>query len=296
MLLLKRVENILDKSGFDYCEYTEWYSGCFDIAARRNFTLFLKILDNVDSFQETQANNLKIIAEDIDATVALVGTHTRREWLKNDVLYERFDIPTFNPSTLENIVVNDSMPMIYRFRGGLFAEIDAEKLKRSREDAGLSQSQLAKSVGVTKKNIYEHERQNKKAMIEAVEKIEKLIGEVAKPLDIQKSYSFEKNKSQDKFELLVSKDLRSIGFDTDFTYQTPFNIVARESKMLVISKADDSRKKIEKSAPFIAQLSSVTRIPAVAITKEELSIDIPSIQEKELRELEKPRDIRKFIK
>ncbi|MBI3190989.1 hypothetical protein HYZ41_04785, partial [archaeon] len=81
MLLLKQVENILEKGGFDYCEY----SGCFDIAASRRFTLFLKVLDNVDSFQETQANNLKIISDDLDATVGLVGTHTRREHLQNNI-------------------------------------------------------------------------------------------------------------------------------------------------------------------------------------------------------------------
>lgn len=291
-MLLKRVENILDKGGFDYC----FYDGCFDLAARRNFTLFLKVLDNVDSFQEKQANNLKIIAEDIDATIALIGTHTRREVLKDDILYERFDVPTFTPNTLEDIIVNEATPILYRFRGGLFAEVDAKKLRDKREKIGLSMSQLAESVGVTKKSIYEHEHQNKKAQIDIVEKIEELLGEVTNPLALRKTYFFEKNEPHERFEMIVSKDLHKIGFDTELVYQTPFNIVAHEKKMLVISKADEKRKHIEKSIPFITQLSDLTKIPAVAITKEELNIDIPSIQEKELRAMQKPRDIRKFIK
>ncbi len=292
MLLLKHVENILDKGGFDFCEY----NGCFDIAARRNFTIFLKILDNVDSFQETQANNLKIIASDMDATIALVGTHTRRESLKDNILYDRFDVPTFTPQMLENIVVNDTLPMLYRFRGGLFAEIDSEKLRNKREIAGLSQAELAKTIGVSKKNIYEHEHQDKKSMIEIVERIEEMIGEVTNPLAIQKLYSFEKNEPQDRFEMLVSKDLRNIGFATDLVYQTPFNILAHEKKMLVISKTGDNKRKIEKSIPFVQKISSITQTPAVAITKEEMNIDMPHIVEKDLKYMQKPGDIKKLIK
>lgn len=292
MLLLQKVENILEKGGFDYC----LYGGCFDIAARKSFTIFLKVLDNVDSFQETQANNLKIIAEDTDATVALVGTHTRRESLKDNIVYERFDVPTFTPNTLETIVVSRAMPVTYRLRGGLFVEIDAEKLRSRREKSGLSQSALAKSVGVTKKSIYEHEHQDKKALLDIAEKIEDTVGEVSNPATIKKRYSFEKNRPKDRFESIVSRDLERIGFSTDLIHQTPFNIVAHEKRMLVISKAGEKKKSMEKSVPFVAQLSSITGIPAVAITKEEMRMDIPSIQEKELREMKNPRDIRKFIK
>jgi putative transcriptional regulator len=293
MQLLRHVEDILDRGGFDYCEYNY---GCFDIAARRKFTLFLKVLDNVDSFQETQANNLKIIAGDVGATIALVGTHTRRETLEDSVLYERFDVPTMSPDTLESIVANDAAPIIYRARGGLFAEIDANKLRKNREKAGLSMSQLAESVGVSKKNIYEHEHESKKAVLDVVEKIEKLIGEITSTAAIDKSYSFEKNQPHDRFETIVSKDLKRIGFSSDLVHQAPFNIVAKEKKIMVLSKADAKARRIEKDAPFMAQLSSVTRVPAVAIANEEMNLDIPSIPEKKLREMQKARDIRKFIK
>ncbi|MCX6815507.1 MAG: helix-turn-helix domain-containing protein [Candidatus Aenigmarchaeota archaeon] len=290
-MLLQRVEKILEKGGFDYCEY----NGCFDIAATKRFTFFLKVLDNVDSFQESQANNLKIISKDLDVTISLIGTHTRREFLQDNIIYDRFSVPTLTPNTLEKIIVNGAMPTIYRFRGGLFTEVDAAKLRKNREASGLSQSQLAEKVGVTKKNIYEHERENKNASLNMVKKIEEAIGEVTNPVPLQKKYPFEKNKPHDRFEFVVSKDLEKIGFDTDLIYQTPFNIVAHEKKMLIMSKADDNKRKVEKMAPFMSQLSHVTKIPAVAITKEELDIDIPSISEKELKDM-KIKDLKKFIK
>jgi putative transcriptional regulator len=291
VLIFKRVEKILDNSGFNYC----LYEGCFDIAASRDFTVFLKILTNVDSFQENQANNLKIISENMDAAIGLVGIHTRREELKDNIVYERFDVPTFTPNTLENILVNDIAPVICRFRGGLFAEINAEKLRKNRQAAGLTQSDLAEHVGVTKKSIYEHEHEDKKADLGVVKKIEKYIGSVVNPQSLMKKYSFQRNEPHERFEAVVSKDLRGIGFGTDIIYQTPFNIVAKERKMLIMSRADDNSRKIKKAAPFISQISDITKVPAVAITKEEINIDIPSISEKELREM-KMRDIKKFIK
>ena len=292
MLLLRRVEKILEKGGFDYCEC----DGCFDIAASRRFTLFLKVLDNVDSFQETQANNLKIISDDLDATVSLVGTHTRREHLQDNIIYDRFGIPTLTPDTLENIIVNASLPSVYRFRGGLLAEIDSKKLREKRIEASMTQSELANAVCVTKKSIYEHEHSNKKASLDIAEKIEEIIGEVTNSLSIKKKYVFDKNTARDSFEVVVSKDLKKMGFDTDLIYQTPFNIVAHERKMLIMTKADNNIKKIEKTAPVIHEISSVIRVPAVAVTKEEMNLDIPSIPEKSLRGMKTPREIRKFIK
>jgi putative transcriptional regulator len=154
MQIMNDVEKSLERGGFEHCRC----EGCFDIAARRDFTIFLKVLNNVDSIQESQANNLKIISKGFDAAVAVVGLRTRRESLRDNVVYERFDIPTFTPPTLENIIANDRLPYIYRRRGGFFAEIDPARLKAGRQKAGLSQAGLADRVGVTKKNIYEHER------------------------------------------------------------------------------------------------------------------------------------------
>lgn len=292
MLIMKEVECILDKGGFEYCRY----DGCFDIAATRDFTLFLKILGNVDSFQESQATNLKILSRDFNATVAIVGVHTRRENLENNILYERFEIPTFTTATLENIVVNDMFPFLYRFRGGLFAEINPEKLRARRARAGLTQQELADEVGITKKNVYEHEHARKKAVHVTVKRIEKLIGKVTDPLNLRADFSHVVNEPKERFERIVYKDFRRIGFYADFVGQTPFNIVAKNHSIMIVSKADENRKRIEKDVPHILMFSEVMDLPAIAVTKEKMDLDIPTIKEEELREIRYVKDLKKMLR
>ena len=58
---MRDVESMLGNNGYDYSEFT----GCFDIAARRQLPteniLLLKVLENVDSFMEDHANNLSTV-------------------------------------------------------------------------------------------------------------------------------------------------------------------------------------------------------------------------------------------
>jgi len=291
-MLINDVEDVLEKAGFDYC----LCDGCFDIAAQRDFTIFLKVLGNVDSFQESQATNLKIISRDFDAAVAVVGLHTRRENLIDNIVYERFDIPTFTPGTLENIVINEMFPSIYRSRGGLFTEINPIKLRKMREKAGLSQSELARQVGVTKKSIYEHEKERKKALFGIVKRIEMIIGNVSDPLVLDFEYSDARNAPKETFERQVLYDLKRIGFATDVVYQTPFNIVAKNHRIMLLSRADENRKRIEKTIHRVSELSNLTDIPALAVTRDEMDLDIPTLQEKELRHMRSTRDLRKILK
>ncbi len=292
MLIMEEVENILEKGGFEYCTY----DGCFDIAATRDFTLFLKILGNVDSLQERQARNLKILSRDFSATVAVVGIRTRRENLENNIIYDRFEIPTFTPSTLENIILNDIFPFLYRFRGGVFAEINPAKLKDARENAGLTQKQLAEKAGITKKNVYEHEHARKKALYSSVRKIEKEVGNVTDPLVLRTDFSNIVNGPKDRFEKMVYDDFKRIGFSTDSVSQTPFNIVAKSQRIMIVSKADKNKKRIEKDIPHIIAFSDIMDLPAIAVTKDDMYLDIPTIKEKELREINSIKELRKMLK
>jgi putative transcriptional regulator len=289
-MLLKQVEGVLEKGGFDYC----LSEGCFDIAAQRDFTMFLKVLGNVDSFQEAQATNLKVVSQGFGATVALIGLHTRRETLRDNIVYDRFDIPTLTPTTLESMLVNDMMPLVYRARGGLFSEISPEKLRQARERAGLTQQELADRVGISRKSIYEHEHEKKKAVLEVVKKIESLVGSVSEPADIRVAYPAVE-RAGDGFERLVAGDLRKIGFSTDIVYQTPFNILAREGTSLILSKADENRKRLEKSVDHISGIADLMDVPALAVTKDDTELGIPTVTEKDLRTLN-TRDLRRLLK
>lgn len=290
-MLLKDIEEVLGENGFDYCEY----SGCFDIAAKNQHEfVLLKVLDNVDSFQEEQANNLKVLSRNLDAKALVVGSHTRRERLSDNIVYDRFDVPTVNLRTLDNIL-HGLLPFIYRYRGGLFTEIDPAGLKKSREDMGLSQSELASKAGVTKKSIYEHEKKRLRIVHKTAVRLEKILkSRIIRTVDISTPYAVE-GAPRSSFESNISKKFRSIGFGTDSVYQTPFNLIAKDKSFMLISDVEESKKQIEKNLPHISSFANLAGKSAVIITKEEINTSVPSISEKELAQM-KTKDIKRMIR
>src|SRR3989344_5270577 len=127
-MMLEHVERLLDDKGYSTCRY----NGCFDIVARKRNLLLLKLLKNVDSLMKSQANNLKIISNNLDANPVLIGEHTSVERLKNGIVYERFEIPTVSVETFENLIVNEIFPKFYRDRGGMYVEADPKILRAAR--------------------------------------------------------------------------------------------------------------------------------------------------------------------
>lgn len=291
-MLVENIENILNKGGFQYFEC----SGCFDIIAKRKELMIIKILNNVDSLLESQANDMKILARSLNATPCLIGTSTRRENLKNDVVYQRFGIPTFTADTLKSIIENDA-PFVYSSRGGLFAEIDPEKLKSKRMESGLTQAKLAEIVGVNKKSIYEHEKSVKGASYVIVEKIEDAIGDVRKMKGMEIDYENIKNKPTDTFQKIASSDLKKIGFETNFVYHSPFNIIAEQpdKDFIIFSDAEKSGNRVEKNLSHIKNFSKISKKSVLIITQDEKEFDLPTIKESDLRVMSNA-ELKNFVK
>ncbi|MBI4170513.1 MAG: helix-turn-helix domain-containing protein [Candidatus Aenigmarchaeota archaeon] len=290
--IVKRVENVLDKMGYDYCDYF----GCFDIAAKKGRKLILiKVLSNVDSIQEEQATSIKTISSNLDSTALIVGEKTRRQELEEDIIYNRFDIPTMSIETVENIFSHESKPLVIRRRGGFFVEIDAGLLKKKRQAHDLTQAKLAEKVGTTKKCIYEHEKTNKKAAQETAEKIESFLGKVSVPVSLEWYMESTNTKPKGSFESMVSRHFNSIGFETSHVYQAPFNIIAKSKEIMILSEAQENSEKIEKILSEMISFSKLVRKPIIAITKEEAELDIPTVRAKDLKNCS-ARDIKKLVK
>ncbi len=292
--MMPEIEHVLEENNYDYC----LYSGCFDVAANKmnNLTeniLLLKVLENVDSFLEDQAANLSAISNNINANALLVGRKTRTEKLQNSIVYERFNIPTVNIHTLE-MILEGNVPYIFRTRGGLFSEINPEKLKSARKAAGLSQKGLADEIGITKKSIYEHESKRMRAELHTVEKLEQFLDEdVSEPVSLHTNNTDIQPKGN--FEKTVSGYLNKIGFSTNFVYKSPFNIIATSDNLLVISDAEEKSDRAKKKAPKMAEFISVINKPGIVVTKEEVSLDLPTVTEKHLKSMNL-RDIEKLLR
>lgn len=290
----QEVQKFLEKS--DYVTYE--YHGCFDIAARKDILLLLKILLNIDAFQNEQAKNLKIISNNLDAYPLLIGIQTNREKLKRGIVYERFEMPTVSLQTFENLICNNIFPRIYRDKGGLYVEIDSEILKETRKRKNFTQRELAEAVGINKKVIYEHEKKQLRMLLNIAERIEHILSEkIIQPADIFKRYE-EHGYPKDNLEKNVGKNLQNLGFRTDFVKQAPLDVFARE-KALIISDVEANKRKIMRRAVYLKDFIDVVKRPAILITeksKEEEISGIPVIERRELEGLDRKELIKRAKK
>ncbi|MFH0929570.1 MAG: helix-turn-helix domain-containing protein [Candidatus Aenigmatarchaeota archaeon] len=290
----QQVKMFLEKSDYVICEYR----GCFDIAAQKNVLLLLKILLNVDSFQQEQARNLKIISNNLDAHPMLIGVQTTREKLKHGIVYERYDLPTLSLKTFEDLICSSIYPRIYRDRGGLYVEIDSDVLKDSRKRKGLTQRELAEAVGINKKAIYEHEKKQLRMMLDIAEKLERILdNRIITKTEVFKKYE-EHGKPEGTLEKMVGNNLEKLGFKTDYVKQAPFDVFARE-RALVISNIEINKRKMIKNAADLRDFIKVVKKPAVMITdktEEEEIHGIPVIDKAELESMEKKDLIKKAKK
>ncbi|MFQ6009718.1 MAG: helix-turn-helix domain-containing protein [Candidatus Aenigmatarchaeota archaeon] len=281
--LLDRTERILQDEGYVTCRYR----GCFDIAAKKHRLLFLKVLQNIDSFSEEQARNLSILAKNMAATMFLIGENTTRENLQEGIVYERFGIAAVCFETFRLFLKEGIFPRIYRKRGGLFVSINRDTLREMRKSRGLTQMELAEMVGISKKAIYEHEARNLKMLLSIAQRIEDVLEKkIIKNIDISKIGVGGQGKPGDMLEKKVGGDLEKLGFSIDFVKQAPVDIVAKKEALLV-SDVEADKKRLKKRTEELKGFIGVAQKPAVVITEDikDRDSEIPIVQRKELGEM-----------
>ena len=140
---------------------------CFDIAAKGKRLLLLKILPNIDSLRESQAKELKSLAAILGAIPLVIGEHSKSYQLEAGLVYDRYRIAVISHETLRG-VLNGLSPRKRFYKGRIVAEIDGSKL------AGISPTELAKELHVTRETIYSY-RQGGKMDFEKAKKVESLL-------------------------------------------------------------------------------------------------------------------------
>lgn len=292
--LKKDVEKFLEEAGYVICEYR----GCFDIAAKKDKLLLIKVLSNIDSFLPEQAKNLKIISTNLSANPMIVGQTMTREKLKEGIVYERFDVPTVSIGTFENLICNRIFPRMYRDRGGLYVEVDSDVLKERRQRKNLTQMELAEMVGINKKVIYEHEKKSLRMLLDIADKLEGILNKrIIKSAEPFKRFE-EHGEPKSNMEKSVGSDLKKLGFEVDYVKQTPCDVLAKE-KSTILSKIEPSKRKLKRSAETLRGFVRVTKRPAILLTtdvKVEDLLGIPVIRMKKLKEIEDKEELLELAK
>lgn len=297
--LVERVLDILKRSSFAISMACHGKS-CFDFLARRSMLLLLiKVLINIDTLTYEQAQEMFIISRNFSAYPLIVGIKTKQADMEEDVVYERFKIFAITPETLENILVYNTLPLIFSYRGGYYVRIDGEALKKVREERNLSLGDVAERIGVSRKTIYEYEHGNMCATLNTAIKLEELFEvSLAKPIEIFMSRDLEFSHSTVSKNSELKK-LENIGFEVFPVKKAPFNALTKGEDEVLLTRVQLSSHRLEAKAKILRSISHTVNTQAFFIirkTKQRCIKGIPVVKKSELEEMQDARELIELIR
>lgn len=290
--LLRIVESILRGTGFKVAKM-EFKGSCFDLAASRLFLLlFVKVLQNIDSLTEEQAEDLKRLAKLFEASPLIVGLRSKNEELEEGVVYERHGIYALNPQTLYDILVENELPAIFAERGGFYVRVNGEYLRELRERHGYSIGELAELLGISRKSLQNYEREEQAMSIEVALRLEELFDvPLAKPIDVlnAKVEAKMETKPETELEKEIFRRLEDFGMGVVKIKKAPFDAISREEGVKILTGISERKtSSTVKRAQMVNEVSKIIQSDGLFIlekTKTEVVGEIPLIPKEKLNEI-----------
>ncbi|WP_304124589.1 transcriptional regulator [Methanosphaera cuniculi] len=234
---------------YDFQTSNIYDRSCFDILARRDdILIILKIYKNIDSLTQTQAEELSKVAGTFLASPIIIGLKSKHNYLEEDVVYERYELPVISPQTLCNIIANEIHPEILSKRGGYYVKVNGELLKQMREKYDLSLKELADLSHVSRETIYKYEQGNSQTYPETLLMLEEILNtNLAVDINLFESDYY---KSLDR-KIKEPRELIKLGYDVKSSNKTPFDAISErklENKKLnkLKEKLDNTLLEVEK--------------------------------------------------
>lgn len=273
--------------------------GCFDIAAKRDKTMLVKALTNVDGLNPEQARSLRAISYFVSAYPFVVSIKTNRSFLTNDMIYTRFNVPVVTPQMFENIIEDEAYSS-KSAKGRHTVEINTDALRTKRYELKFTIEELATLIGVSKKALYEIENKRTDPTEKTARKLERAL-----KIKLRNIYSphatehedVETISSETPLQKTVNKELNRIGVENSPVQHAQFEIVGKES-FSVITGLSTNTKKTKRAADSIKKLSDIFDSNAFFVAKhaEEKSVGgVPILLEEELPEIESAKELKKVI-
>ena len=302
--LLTTIREILGDAGFSVSDpYTIRLPG-FDIVARRGTTLLIvKAFANIDGLTEDVATELRTLSMLLKATPLLIGEKNGVGALENDVVYFRFGIQAVTLETFKNHVVENMPVRAYAAPGGLYVNLDPEKIKRLRQEQNISPGMVARHVRVSRRTVSMYE-DGMNARIEIANRIEELFEQpVTTPIDlftfiqqaeviqpVQREQAPKKDLQSEVFSHLENVGYKVIPMD-----RCPFEALSKEREKILLTCVQEYNKRLREKAHILSSIARITERYAVVFTDKDVSTKnmegTPIIMKKELKKIRDPEDV-----
>lgn len=281
-----------------------WTSSSFDLAARKDILLMIKIALNIDKISTELIDDLKLIAFFFNGVPIVLGKETRSDPLREDVVYERQGIPAMSLLTFKRLLRKDQIHIVSR-KGGFFVKVDKDKIHELRVKKSLSLQEVATELGVSRKAVYLFEHADHIKEQNALQ-LEKLFQDsVTLPIDIF-NWEIEPEKSPPSieptdFQAEIKEIFQDLGYDTYWAKKAPFDAIAAEmdpsktnaeGRALITGLSLSHKMRIYNRLQIISEISKVARRLSMFIIDEGKLPPIENVLILQKAILEKMKDIR----
>nr|MDO8082240.1 transcriptional regulator [Candidatus Freyarchaeota archaeon] len=304
-----RITDILLRADYSVAENTDFRSSCFDIVARKGLTLLLlKVHENVDALSEETSKELKILSRMLLASPIIIGNRTRKEIVQGGLVYERQGLPAVNSETFEQFIHENNLPLVFARRGGLYVKIDGDTLRKEREKKEMSFGDLASSVGVSRKTIYEYERGSMDSTLETAIKLEDVLDiPIAVPINIiswvVEEEEIPEQEAEDELQEEIRQTLCELGLKVVFARKAPFDALTADQKdqqkVVITGLGYAQEKGIEQRITSVEKVSQVAKKFAMFVIDKDkikkISTEVPVIIKEELQAIEGPEELFRLI-
>ena len=250
---------------------------------RRGESVLLKVSDDALRVGRREREELKSLAGVMSVNAFIVSNRRDGERLVEGVVYDVDGVKVISVETLL-VSAKGYMPVIYEDRDGFKAKVNGVLLRSRRAGKGYSLGELARRLGVSRKSVYEYERE---AMTPSLDIIDKLVSEFGEdlvtPLNIFDAN--EKALSSDvasrgppdvdsASEREIAARLVSLGFSIAHAKRAPLDLAARgvgERLLLVIDHGKDGVGTFVDKAVNAKKLASAVKDSRLLVVSDELS-------------------------
>ncbi|MBS1266853.1 MAG: hypothetical protein MAG795_00822 [Candidatus Woesearchaeota archaeon] len=258
--------------------------GSFDILARKDTIFLIKVLSDANSLAKEWAAGMRKIASYING-VPLVIAQKAGNKLVDNVVYLRYGIYTINFQTFKGCI-KKKLPIIKSTRAGYTACICGKKLKEKRQKQGYSINTLATKLGVSRKMIVNYEKEKSEITLKKALKLYDIFGDpVFEHINILDTFETESDPKS-----AISKKYLDLGFKATDTKRAPFNVIAKKKNDIILTEIGD------KTSPELLPWARLLEVNKLVIFKKKKPKDIPSVTKPEFLELEKAKELIKFVK
>ncbi len=265
--------------------------------------VLVKVTDDIANLPRTEINELLGASRTIGTPPLIIADTWSGEKLLDFIAYTIYDSYAITPDTLEALLSGKGKIYVKTAKDGLHVSISGEKLREARQELGLSLGNVAEYVGVSRKTIYEYEKENLEPNIERGKKLLELFGNrILEPINLFEHTATKPAKetqAHNPYEERVINEIKALGGDAFHLKRSSIDIAARldERILFVVEHKKTSTEKlyaklentgkaskvVESKAFFIYDSTSISKADIEAAGLEPVrASDIPDFIRKEI--------------